>query len=117
MYKIPKIIAVLCFLALAATTFAKTTGNIKFQAEESAGKDLYQNNCAKCHGANGEGDKGPNLTTEKKKKKWEAAPEKLPNKIAGGGFGMPKFRERLKPEEIQAIADYVRALPTVADDE
>jgi len=54
--------------------------------------------------------KGPNLTTAKKQAKWKDSDEKLVKKITGGGFGMPKFGKRLKPEEIKAIAAYVRSL-------
>lgn len=79
-------------------------------AQELSGKDLFKNNCARCHGDDGTGGKGPNLTTEKKQAKWKDGDEKLVKKITGGGFGMPKFGKKLKPEEIKAIAAYVRSL-------
>ncbi len=73
--------------------------------QEISGEDLYKNNCTKCHAANGEGGKGPNLTSEKKQAKWKDSDEKLINKITNGGWGMPKYGKKLKREEIKAIAD------------
>lgn len=70
----------------------------------------HKANCARCHGDDAKGGKGPDLTTEKKQTKWKDSDEKLVKKITNGGFGMPKFGKKLKPEEIKAIADYVRTL-------
>ncbi len=112
-----KFIATFSFILLAAFIFLETslmrntmaTGFIS-SAQKLSGKDLFKNNCARCHGDDGTGGKGPNLTTEKKQAKWKDSDEKLVNKITNGAFGMPKFGKKLKPEEIKAIADYVRTL-------
>ena len=79
-------------------------------AQTLSGAELFKANCARCHGDDAKGDRGPDLTTEKKQAKWKGSDEKLVNKISNGGFGMPKFRNKLKPEEIKAIAGYVRSL-------
>lgn len=76
----------------------------------ASGAELFANNCARCHGADGTGGKGPNLASEKKQAKWKDSDEKLVKKITNGGLFMPKFGKKLKPEEIQAIADFVRTL-------
>ncbi|MEP6923163.1 MAG: cytochrome c [Pyrinomonadaceae bacterium] len=108
-----KFFVIFCFVALISATLTanslafKTTA-INFADDEISGKELFKNNCARCHGADGTGGKGPNLTTEKKQAKWKDSDEKLIAKIAKGAFGMPAFGDKLKPEEIQAISDYVR---------
>lgn len=112
-----KYIAISCFTLLAGFLFLETslipktiTAGSTTSAQTLSGKDLYKNNCARCHGDDGTGGKGPNLTTEKKQAKWKDSDEKLVGKITKGGFGMPKFGKKLQPEEIKAIAAYVRTL-------
>ena len=72
-----KFIATFSFILLAAFIFLETslmrntmaTGFIS-SAQKLSGKDLFKNNCARCHGADGTGGKGPNLTTEKLVNDW-----------------------------------------------
>ncbi len=73
----------------------------------SIGETVYQTHCTPCHGAQGEGGIGPNLTD----KYW----------IHGGDvrdlfktikFGVPEkgmlsWKDQLKPEQIQAVASYI----------
>jgi len=115
--KIIKSVVTFSFILLIAIIFVETslmpkaiTTSFNSSAQKLSGKDLFISNCARCHGDTGEGGKGPNLTTEKKQAKWKESDEKLVKKITNGGFGMPKFGKRLKPEEIKAIAAYVRSL-------
>ena len=111
MKKSIKILAFFCLTVLAAVTLAAsslTPATSAFSAD-ILGKDLFKKNCAGCHGANGTGGKGPNLTTEKKQAKWQDSDEKLIAKINKGAFGMPAFADKLKPEEIKTISDYVRS--------
>jgi cytochrome c oxidase cbb3-type subunit 3 len=75
-----------------------------------SGKAIFQKNCISCHGANGEGGIGPNLTD----KFW----------IHGGGIqnvmtiiingvpekGMITWKPLLKPEEVQKVASFVLTL-------
>jgi cytochrome c oxidase cbb3-type subunit 3 len=76
----------------------------------AAGKGIYDGNCASCHGANGEGLVGPNLTDEF----W----------IHGGGIknifktikygvpakGMIAWQGQLNPEAMQKVSSYVMTL-------
>lgn len=76
----------------------------------SSGKEIYNGNCAACHGQAGEGGVGPNLTD----KFW----------LHGGGIsnvfktikygvpakGMIAWQSQLKPEAIQKVASYVLSL-------
>jgi cytochrome c oxidase cbb3-type subunit III len=75
-----------------------------------AGKDIFVTNCVSCHGNNGEGTVGPNLTDDY----W----------IHGGGIknvfatisngvpakGMITWKAQLNPKQIQQAASYVLSL-------
>lgn len=76
----------------------------------AAGKETFMKNCVACHGQNGEGTVGPNLTDEF----W----------IHGGGIknvfttvtngvpakGMISWKSQLSPKKIQEVASYVLSL-------
>lgn len=108
---------VFVFSLLAGTFFCgnlllpgKISNGLTSSAQTLSGAELFKANCARCHGADATGGKGPDLTTERKQAKWKDSDEKIVKKITNGGFGMPKFRDKLKPEEIKAIAGFVRSL-------
>jgi mono/diheme cytochrome c family protein len=112
-----KYIVSFVFILLAAFIFFgsslmqnSVTNGFVSSAQTLSGEVLFKNNCARCHGEDGTGGKGPNLTTEKKQAKWKDSDEKLIDTITNGAFGMPKFGKKLKSEEIKAIATYVRSL-------
>ncbi|MER3633137.1 MAG: hypothetical protein C4325_14085 [Blastocatellia bacterium] len=112
-----KSVVTICSILRAEILFTETslmpkemTCSSNSSAQTVSGKELSLNNCARCHGDTGEAGKGPNLTTAKKQAKWKDSDEKLVKKITGGVFRMPKFGKRLKPEEIKAIASFVRSL-------
>jgi cytochrome c oxidase cbb3-type subunit 3 len=100
---------------LAAQKMKQMWANIAYiQLNEpndvESGKTIFQKNCISCHGANGEGGIGPNLTD----KFW----------IHGGGIqnvmttiingvpekGMITWKPLLKPEEVQKVASFVLSL-------
>ena len=80
------------------------------EAQAASGAQIFAQNCARCHGDNGEGDRGPNLLSEKRRAKWGSDNTKLVAKISKGGFLMPAFKKKLSPQQIAAVADYVRSL-------
>ena len=79
----------------------------KDDATLSIGETVYKTNCVSCHGGQGEGGIGPNLTDAY----W----------LHGGGIqnvfktisngvpekGMLSWKSQLKPEQIQAVASYI----------
>lgn len=70
------------------------------------GWQVYQSNCAECHGFAGKGGQGPQLAG-----KVEAAYPDIGGQIAvitNGRLAMPAFRARLTPDEIRAVARYAR---------
>ena len=78
--------------------------------QSSTGRELFLNSCARCHGDDAKGDKGPDLTNPRRQSKWASSNEPLVNKINKGGLFMPKFGKKLTPEQIKEIADYIRTL-------
>ena len=76
------------------------------------GQDLFLNNCASCHGDNGDGDTfvgAPALNDQV----WlyGGSAEQVRHSIYYARFGiMPGFENRLRPAEIRAVAAYVHQL-------
>ena len=70
------------------------------------GKVIYEMNCARCHGTNGEGGIGPRLagvvTTAFPDEKIEI------ELVESGPAIMPAFSEILSDEEIKAVVEYTR---------
>jgi len=84
----------------------------------ASGKELYAVNCLACHRDTGKGGKvtingkkldADDLTADHMKKHDD---NELFTHISDGSpdDGMPAFKEKLKDEEIRAIAQYVRTL-------
>ena len=80
------------------------------------GRDLYQQNCAKCHRDTGDGGKitidgkeldPKDLTTDKMKSRTD---QKLYDDIAEGSpdDGMPAFRDKLSAAQIRQTMTYIR---------
>lgn len=67
---------------------------------------LYQTHCASCHGADRLGGMGPALLPENlaRLKKADAIAVIRESRPA---IQMPAFKDQLKPEEVQALADFV----------
>jgi mono/diheme cytochrome c family protein len=79
------------------------------------GARLYADNCARCHGGNGEGVENnfPNLAGNESV--WDGPPQDIESMILGGfrpwhagQSSMPEFNQVLSDREIAAIANYVR---------
>jgi mono/diheme cytochrome c family protein/uncharacterized membrane protein len=70
------------------------------------GMAIYESNCARCHGADGSGGRGPSLqglATEEPDRQFAI------DQIVEGGGGMPAFGNRLTLEQINAVVDYIYA--------
>ncbi|RYM34959.1 c-type cytochrome [Brumimicrobium glaciale] len=75
----------------------------------SLGKELYENRCAMCHGENGEGMIGPNLTDDY----WinGGSTKDISEIIINGSpRGMPASKSVLTPIEIGQIVTYMMAI-------
>jgi cytochrome c oxidase cbb3-type subunit 3 len=76
----------------------------------AVGTTVFATHCKSCHGSNGEGSVGPNLTDDHYKNVKELADlvKVLENGAAAGA--MPAWRTRLHPNEIVLSAAYVATL-------
>ncbi|MBT8220960.1 MAG: c-type cytochrome [Bacteroidia bacterium] len=101
----------LAYLARQTTSIDETNVvALTDEADLAAGKDIYDLNCATCHGFAGEGGIGPNMTDEY----W----------VHGGGiknifkrvkYGVPEkgmiaWKSQLQPESIQKVSSYILTL-------
>ncbi|WII36956.1 c-type cytochrome [Paenibacillus thiaminolyticus] len=66
---------------------------------------VYKQNCLVCHGANLEGQVGPNL----QKVGATRTPEEISTVIHNGGNGMTAFKGVLSEDEISALVDWLSA--------
>jgi cytochrome c oxidase cbb3-type subunit III len=71
---------------------------------------IFATNCTSCHGANGEGLVGPNMTDDSYKNLKVLTD--IPNVIRDGAANgaMPAWGNRLNPNEIVLLAGYVASL-------
>jgi cytochrome c oxidase cbb3-type subunit 3 len=74
-------------------------------ATEMSGQALFAKHCAGCHGAEGKGAFGPDLSADYQYGKTEIAAQES---ISSGRPGnMPAFGQKLSPEEIKALTDFI----------
>jgi len=93
------------------TTQAPTTQNTPAPTSPAPtttanGKDIYDKNCASCHGAGGAGGMAPALNDEKR---TQAAVLAITTAGKGNttGKNMPAYATKLTPAEIIAVSKYV----------
>lgn len=69
---------------------------------------LYKKHCAGCHGAEGKGAFGPDLSADYKYGKTDMA---VQESITSGRPGnMPAFEQKLSAEEIEALTEFILSL-------
>lgn len=121
MQKILKTGVLLVFLAggiFAFTTQTKYVSSVSAnnlrKIENNSSRNLYINNCARCHGADGKADTelgklydSPDLTTRKVKR---MSRKKMARIIKNGDGSMPSFGKKLSDKEIDSVINYVRLL-------
>ncbi len=97
-------------LVLAATVLSSCTPSqpgVRRKGEPDApiGRTLFLKNCAHCHGADAHGDEGPDLHN------LDWTDEQITARIRNGKKGqMTAFADKLSPEQIGQLKDYVRTL-------
>jgi mono/diheme cytochrome c family protein len=95
---------------LAAFAFSGERAEASVGDMQSSGAAIYSQHCARCHGDDGEGDKGPEINSARKQARYRSNPQGLISKISRGGGKMPRFSSRLSASQIRAVADFVRTL-------
>jgi sulfite dehydrogenase len=94
----------------AATTTAPTTTSAQAggASDLAAGKKVFASaGCGACHtlkDAGASGTIGPNLDDLK------PDAERVSKQVINGGGGMPAFKDRLSPKQIEAVSKYVAAV-------
>jgi mono/diheme cytochrome c family protein len=94
-------VGVLVFVVMLFANEPSTSG-----AAATPGGQLFQANCASCHGAHGEGGIGPQLAG--------AVTRDFPNEsdqialVMKGRGSMPSFGHTLTPAQIRQVVDYTR---------
>jgi len=82
----------------------------KPQADTAVGKELFASHCAACHGAEGKGGIGPDLT--RSDSKYGHTQEALTESIRDGRpDGMPAFGNQLSAAETENLVAFVLSLP------
>ena len=90
---------------LLATALTLGTAGLPAWSQGNAGADLFNANCAGCHGNAGEGGVGPTLANNQS---LDDA-NHVALQIIGGGGDMPPFGDQLTDQQIADIATYIRA--------
>lgn len=97
-------------VAVVAITDEALLAEAKNAAVVAEGKKVYSTSCASCHGPDGGGLIGPNLTDEY----WlhGGKPSQIYKTVTEGVLakGMPPWEKMLKPEQVRAVVAYVTSL-------
>lgn len=72
-----------------------------------SGAEIYGQNCATCHGQDGEGGIGPELGGGAVAEAYPDVEDQIAI-ITNGRAGMPAWRDQLTPEQIRAVAMFER---------
>lgn len=109
---------VLGFFSLFSTvqTAPKVSENISVSGNlQGSVKEVYAQNCARCHGADGRGQTAlgksldvPDIADANWQKRHSN--KSIAAKIGRGGNGMPAFSKKLSAKDINALVAYVRSL-------
>jgi mono/diheme cytochrome c family protein len=106
-----KLSAVFAVAAFAIACVAPKAGRYSITTSNAYPASLFRQNCAICHGPEGEGktlDDGrvtPNIRDGEHKYKTD---EQIYNHIANGGNGMVPFRDILTEREIKLMVEFVQ---------
>ena len=114
---IVSLIVVLIFVFvvfIGPVSFALVGESNSIPSSSEPAKEIYMQNCARCHGADGCSTtalgktlKSPDLTVSKVQKRND---QRLTKSIEKGRGNMPAFGKKLSKEEITALIGYVRSL-------
>jgi cytochrome c oxidase cbb3-type subunit III len=94
-------------LALAQNAAPSNTNN----GSSSSGEQLFTSNCAGCHGLDARGgEHAPNIATTPKLQQLSDAD--LLQRVRDGvpAAGMPAFRSKFAPPQLEAVVSYLRTL-------
>jgi len=93
---------------VAPAPAAPTPATAAVPAVAADGKTLFKKHCAGCHGAEGKGAFGPDLSADYKYGKTNMAAQES---ITSGRPGnMPGFEQKLSKDEIETLTEFILSL-------
>ena len=100
-------------VVLTIATVLAVVFTLSLSANAQAAADLFKSKCAMCHGADGSGSAmgkkmGAHDFTAAEVQKMSDA--ELTEIITNGKNKMPKYADKLKPEEIKGLVAHIRTL-------
>ena len=104
------VVEVLALVAVAVVVvmlFANEPGGSNTPA--SPGATLFSENCARCHGADGGGGLGPQLSGGHVVDAFPNVDDQI-RFVTRGRDGMPPFGNSLTPAQIKQVVEYTRTL-------
>ena len=104
-------LAKLVLVAACALTAAACAGQARSPArKDDPARELFQRNCAVCHGPEGEGQQVGALAVPSlgAARTVGSTDERLSQQIHDGGGQMPPFKYTLTDEQIQALVRFIR---------
>lgn len=106
-----------------AASLRKRFGSLKMEPDQASlvkyahdeewlkvGRIVYTTNCVQCHGADGQGLVGPNLTDEHYKNVKTIADVATVVADGAANGAMPAWKTRLHPNELVLVASYVASI-------
>jgi mono/diheme cytochrome c family protein len=78
-------------------------------AEPVDGAAVFADRCASCHGSDGSGRNGPQLSDGRVVERFPDVADQI-EIVTDGSGAMPSFDGRLSAEEIEAVVEYTRTL-------
>jgi len=111
MYRLKLLIILLFAVGFTIACFDSKTQRFSITDSRSYEASLFRQNCAICHGPEGE---GKTLEDGKQIPNLRQAPfkyntdEQIYNHIAEGGNGMVSFRNQLSERELRSMVEFVR---------
>jgi cytochrome c oxidase cbb3-type subunit III len=107
------LVAAAGWLAIAPAAFAQTRPAQRSTTDTAAGKDVFDSQCAWCHGTDGDGGTGPNLHGKlRHATDYNSIVDIVINGIPG--TEMPSFRSPLTERASRQVAAYVQSLSRAA---
>jgi mono/diheme cytochrome c family protein len=104
-----QIVAALGAVVFVIMLFANEPSSSGGSAASDPGAAIYAASCAGCHGADGGGGTGPQLSDGNVVTAFPDAADEV-TFVTDGEGSMPAFGSRLSPEQIQQVVDYTRTL-------
>ena len=104
-----EVLAVIATAVFVLLLFTNEPGGGGSNANASPGAALFASNCARCHGSDGGGGIGPQLSGGKVVEDYPKVSDQIAF-VRTGQDGMPGFGNQLSPVEIQQVVEYTRTL-------